>query len=92
MNGNFASIKHALRAAFAIAAFATLAIHPVAAQAAPSRIVVAGRASIMVADALYAFPSARARTVAVAGADQGLGYFLGALDPAWAALPPLDRA
>ncbi len=92
MNGNFASIKRAIRAAFAIAAFATLALHPVAAQSAPSRLVVAGRASIMVADALYAFPSARTRVLGVAGADQGLGYFLGALDPAWAALPPLDRA
>jgi len=92
MNGNFATIKHALRAVFAIAAFATLALHPVAGQSAPSRIVMAGRASIMVADALYAFPSARTRVLGVAGADQGLGYFLGALDPAWAALPPLDRA
>ncbi|MBN1242243.1 MAG: ABC transporter substrate-binding protein [Spirochaetales bacterium] len=79
--------------ACAVLALAILLALPAGAQsAAPSRVVVAGRASIMVADVLYAFPSARTRVLAVAGADQGLGYFLGALDPAWAALPPLDRA
>jgi len=58
----------------------------------PRRIAVAGRASFMVADAVYLFPGARSRVVAVGGADQGLGVFLEALDPDYAAKPVLDRA
>lgn len=99
-HGNLAGMKvilesadRSFRTGFAAVALALLLALPAGAQgAAPTRLVVAGRASIMVADALYAFPSARLRTAAVAGADQGLGYFLGALDPVWAALPSLDRA
>ncbi len=58
----------------------------------PSRIVLGGKAVVMVADAAYLFPQARDRIVAVATADQGMGVFLGALDPGFAKKPQLDRA
>ncbi|MBU0956621.1 MAG: ABC transporter substrate-binding protein [Spirochaetes bacterium] len=61
-------------------------------QTAPSRIVMGGRAVVMVADALYAFPSARERVVAVGIADQGLGAFLNAVAPGFNQKPGLDRA
>lgn len=58
----------------------------------PSRIALGGKAVVMVADAAYLFPQAPERVVAVAGADQGLGVFLSAIDPGYAAKPVLDRA
>ena len=57
----------------------------------PARIVMGGRAVVMVADAVYAFPSARSLVVAVGGTDQGLGTFLEAVAPGFLAKPPLDR-
>ncbi|HSV56343.1 MAG TPA: hypothetical protein VLH39_04455, partial [Magnetospirillaceae bacterium] len=60
-------------------------------QAPPSRIILGGRAVVLVANAVYAFPSARDRVIAVGGADQGLGAFLGVLDPGFPAKPVLDR-
>ena len=44
------------------------------------RLVLGGKAVIMVADAVYLFPDAGRRVIAVAGADQGLGVFLSAID------------
>ncbi len=63
-----------------------------AVSALPSRIVLGGKAVLMVADAAYLFPQARDRVVAVAAADQGMGVFLGALDSGFSAKPSLDRA
>jgi iron complex transport system substrate-binding protein len=59
---------------------------------APSRVVLGGKAVLMVADLVYAFPEARPAVAAVAGTDQGLGAFLGDVDPGFAGLPSLDRA
>ena len=50
-------------------------------QRVPERIVLAGRAVFMAADALYAFPEAWSRLIATTEIDQGLGNFLSAVDP-----------
>lgn len=68
-----------------------IAVASVFGQAGPSRVVLGGRAVVMVADAVYAFPSAASRVLAVAGTDQGLGTFLTAVDPAFPKKPTLDR-
>ena len=47
----------------------------------PSRIVIAGRAAIMLTDALYLFEGVGERLVAVGVTDQGIGDFLPVLDP-----------
>ena len=47
----------------------------------PSRIVLTGKAVIMLIDALYMFPRAGERVVAVGVTDQGLGDFFPVLDP-----------
>lgn len=47
----------------------------------PSRIVMAGRAVIMLSDALYLFDDVAERVVAVGVTDQGLGDFLPVVDP-----------
>lgn len=57
----------------------------------PQRIVMGGRAVVMVADAVYAFPEARSRVLAVGGTDQGLGTFLKLVDPAFKETPALQR-
>lgn len=57
----------------------------------PARVVLGARAVVMVADAVFAFPGARAAVYAVAGTDQGLGSFLEAVSPGFLALPGLDR-
>lgn len=61
-------------------------------QAQPRSIIMGGRAVTLVADAVYAFPSARSRIVAVGGTDQGLGTFLQILDPDFPSKPALDRS
>lgn len=48
----------------------------------PKRIVMAGRAVIMLADALYLFPGVDERVVAVGMTDQGRGDFFPVLDAA----------
>lgn len=55
------------------------------------RIVLGGKAVIMVADAVYLFPAARKNVLAVGGADQGLGMFLSSIDPDFAKKPQIDR-
>jgi iron complex transport system substrate-binding protein len=50
-----------------------------------------GRAVVMVADAVFAFPDARPRVLAVGGTDQGLGTFLKLVDPAFKDTPALQR-
>jgi len=48
----------------------------------PERIVLAGKAVIMLADAVYLFPGAGERVIAVGNTNQGLGDFFPVLDPA----------
>jgi len=71
---------------------AVLAILAFSLAALPSRIVLGGKAVIMVADAVYLFPQATDSVVAVGGADQGLGVFLSAIDQGFKAKPSLDKA
>jgi iron complex transport system substrate-binding protein len=58
---------------------------------AQQRIVLGGKAVIMVADAVYLFQNAGSRVLAVAGADQGLGTFLSSIDKTFAAKPVISR-
>ena len=53
-------------------------------QAPPQRIVIAGRAVALIADAAYLFPDALQRIVAVSGTNQGSGDFLELVDPMFA--------
>ena len=79
----------------AVLAFVLFMVPALAAYAqprAPSHVVLGGKAVVMVADLVYAFPEARRAVAAVAGTDQGLGAFLADVDPAFAGLPSLDRA
>lgn len=46
----------------------------------PERIVIAGRATLLLVDAVYLFPGAASRVVAVGTTDQGLGDFFPYLD------------
>lgn len=57
----------------------------------PQRIVVAGRAVLMIADALYMFPGASERIVGVGRIDQGKGNFLAVIDPAYGEKAVLER-
>ena len=70
---------------------ALLALAVIAGAQVPDRVVMGGKAVTMVADVVYAFPSARPRVVAVGGTDQGLGVFLETVSPGFSALPPFDR-
>jgi len=56
------------------------------------RLVLGGKAVIMVADAVYLFPDAGGRVLAVAGADQGLGVFLSAVDRNFPKKPVIDKS
>ena len=49
----------------------------------PQRIVTAGRAVLMAADALYLFESASQRLVGIGRIDQGYGNFLPQIDPGY---------
>jgi iron complex transport system substrate-binding protein len=52
--------------------------------AVPSRIVVAGRGTLILVDSVYLFPGVGDRIVGVAVTDQGLGDVLPVLDPSYA--------
>lgn len=56
----------------------------VAFETVPSRIVIAGRGTLLLADAVYLFGGASTRVVGVAVTDQGLGDVLPVIDPAHA--------
>jgi iron complex transport system substrate-binding protein len=56
----------------------------------PMRIAIAGKASFLVADAVFMFPEASARVVALAKATQGSVDFVSLIDPAYAAKTILD--
>jgi iron complex transport system substrate-binding protein len=58
---------------------------------AQKRLVLGGKAVIMVADAVYLFHDVGSRVLAVAGADQGLGTFLASIDRTFLAKPVIDR-
>jgi iron complex transport system substrate-binding protein len=47
----------------------------------PERIVIAGRATLLLVDAVYLFPGAGQRVIGVGMTDQGLGDFFPFLDP-----------
>jgi iron complex transport system substrate-binding protein len=49
----------------------------------PQRIVVAGQAVIMLADAVYMFPDVSPRIVALSKTNQGLGDFIAVIDAAY---------
>ncbi len=49
----------------------------------PERITVAGRAALMVVDALYLFPEGRERLVALEARGQDIREFLAVVDPNW---------
>jgi len=49
----------------------------------PQRIALVGRAVIMLADAVYLFPGASSRIVALSKTNQGLGDFIAAIDPTY---------
>lgn len=60
-------------------------------QQVPQRIILGGKAVVMVADLVFAFPGVRDRVIAVAGTDQGLGTFLETVSPGFMAKPSLDK-
>jgi iron complex transport system substrate-binding protein len=55
----------------------------VAFDAAPTRIVLAGKAVFMVADAVYLFPEASSRVVGLGQTNQGAGEFIPVVDPGY---------
>lgn len=57
---------------------------------APERIVLAGKALIMVADAIYLFPEAGKRIVALGSTKQGSGNFIPIIDPTYSGKISLD--
>lgn len=57
----------------------------------PQRIVVAGKASFMVIDAVYLFPTAWARLATIGKEEQGTDAFLQAIDPGYASKTVLGR-
>ena len=90
---NFAGIS--IHRGFAVAAIGLLLAAALSAQpqaAAPRATALGGKAVVMVADLVYAFPEARPTVLAVAGTDQGLGSFLQTVDPGFSSKPVLDRS
>lgn len=59
---------------------------------APERIVLAGKALFMVADAIYLFPEAGERIVALGSTNQGSGNFIPLIDPTFSAKITLDSS
>lgn len=57
----------------------------------PTRIVTAGQAVLMIADALYMFESGPERIVGIGRIDQGRGNFLPAIDPYYGRKAVLER-
>ena len=59
---------------------------------APEKIVLAGKALFMVADAIYLFPEAGKRIVALGSTTQGSGNFIPMIDPTFDAKITLDSS
>ena len=57
----------------------------------PQRIVTAGRAVLMIANALYQFPGAADRIVGIGRIEQGTGNFLAEIDPHYDRKTMLER-
>jgi iron complex transport system substrate-binding protein len=72
-------------------AFAFLFLAAASMSFSQQRLVLGGKAVIMVADAVYLFPDADKRVLAVAGADQGLGSFLSSFDRDFSKKPVIDK-
>ncbi len=60
-------------------------------QKSPQRIAVAGKANLLVADALYLFPEALERLVVLGKGFQGTGNFIEVVDPAYAEKTTLEN-
>jgi iron complex transport system substrate-binding protein len=58
----------------------------------PARIAIAGKALFMVADAVYLFPEASARIVALGNTVQNARAFIPAIDPAYSGKTVLDQS
>lgn len=58
----------------------------------PERITVAGRAGLLIVDALYLFPVGRERLVAYEERGQNIKEFLAVVDPGWGDKTQLDNA
>ncbi len=77
-----------IRISILIAIFAVVSSAGIGAQ---QRIVLGGKAVFMLADAVYLFPNVGSRIIAYTGGDQGLGFFLSAIDPTMRSKTPLDK-
>lgn len=60
-------------------------------QTAPKRIALAGKANLLVADALYLFPQAAERIAVLGKGTQGTGNFLAVIDPNYDSKPKFDN-
>ena len=59
--------------------------------AAPQRIVITGKALVMIADAVYTFPEAPERIVGIGNAGQGSSNFIALIDPDYAQKAVLEN-
>lgn len=59
--------------------------------AAPQRIVITGKALVMIADAVYTFPEAPDRIVGIGNAGQGSSNFIALIDPDYAQKAVLEN-
>jgi iron complex transport system substrate-binding protein len=60
-------------------------------QSAPKRIALAGKANLLVADALYLFPEAKERIAILGKGTQGTGNFLAVIDPGYDSKPTMEN-
>ncbi len=60
-------------------------------QTPPKRIALAGKANLLVADALYLFPEAVERIAVLGKGSQGTGNFLAVIDPQYESKPKFDN-
>ena len=60
-------------------------------QTPPKRIALAGKANLLVADAIYLFPQAIERIAVLGKGTQGTGNFLAVIDPNYANKPKFDN-
>lgn len=58
---------------------------------APQRIVITGKALILIADAVYTFPEAPARVIALGKSSQGMDNFMPMIDPGYAEKATLEQ-
>ena len=59
--------------------------------AAPQRIVITGKALVMIADAVYTFPEAPGRIIGIGNAGQGSSNFISLIDPNYAQKAVLEN-